>query len=275
MYPFCLQIDLKSDGLTVPKETYKFPDIYTKHDQTFMNFQTKAGVDELTPSDDKPFKFPGPPLYSGGGDGGSSGTGSGGNNGVGSGSDSGVSASSLTNAGSSGTGVASDKSGSAQTTASPPQPTAIIAAQESSVSTGAYTAETTAASPSPSLDVNLSNKQVDHPSNQDGADNPETVEKTLPSANSGNQQGPAASASTGNTMSGSGVTTAISPAGTAEASTSNKSGNSDYVSDVAGGNCQEGAWRCGTKDGKTIMERCQRIDQTQYGMFLRFTLAAT
>jgi hypothetical protein len=242
-YPFCIQVKLGGSGTTVPDKTYKFPGIYTDFDQSYQDYIVHPnGL--LAPDPSLPFTFPGPPLYNGNKDGGSNGA-------------SGASESA---------GASGSNSGSAETTASPPQPTAIIAAQESSISTGAYTAETTAASPSPSLDIKISNKQVDNPSNQDGSGNVETVEKTLPSANSGNQQGPAASGSTGNTMSGSGITTAVSPAATTGADTSNKSGNSDYVSDVAGGNCPEGAWRCSTKDGKTIMERCQRIDQTQYGM---------
>jgi len=69
IYPVCIQINLSGSGTTVPKATYKFPDIYNNFDTTFENFQTKANWDEFKPAPDHEFVAPGPPLYDGSGGG--------------------------------------------------------------------------------------------------------------------------------------------------------------------------------------------------------------
>jgi hypothetical protein len=69
IYPFCIQIDLASSGTTVPKDTYKFPNIYNEFDTTFNNFQIKGGVDTEKPNPSHEFVAPGPPIYDGSGGG--------------------------------------------------------------------------------------------------------------------------------------------------------------------------------------------------------------
>ena len=258
IYPVCIQINLSGSGTTVPKDTYKFPDIYNNFDTTFKAFQTKHDWDEFKPAPDHEFVAPGPPLYdgSGGGNSKSKRTGTGAplktGPGVGAAID-GKAADTYT--------LASTVAGAATSSvSSSPLPAAALTSTQagsadplSSAPAGGPTASGADPAGYTGAMINVAQKKVDA---SDGTASP--LEKPLPSSSDGVTTGTDSASPTFVTALAAGADSPA-PSVTSEPATSAAAtGTSEYASDIQGGSCQTETWRCQKKaDGTMFLEVCE------------------
>ena len=277
IYPVCIQINLSGSGTTVPKDTYKFPDIYNNFDTTFKAFQTKHDWDEFKPAPDHEFVAPGPPLYdgSGGGNSKSKRTGTGAplktGPGVGAAIDgkaadtytlastsAGAATSSVSSSILPAAALTSTQGGPADSLSSPP------VGGPSGYAGPSPAAGADAANPAPSFNVNLSNKGVVNdtaagdaiPDSSDGLEGAHADANTTasPSANAGVSSAPDPSATAIAAGANAAASSVVSSPATAPAVT----GTSEYASNIQGGDCLTEHWRCQKKaDGTMFLQVCK------------------
>jgi hypothetical protein len=231
-----------------------------------MQYQIQGG-EEKKPLPGRGFTAPGPPVYNAAGGrsgGGSSGSGSG-NSGSSSGASAGQPSVSVS-ADQGGRGPSSS-AGGAQSSAAPPPPAtdadpqataptatgiqagAGPAPAPASVPAASSAGASPAGRPSPGDAVNIDdiNNHLAEPAPAPA----EGSDSTVPSGIAVESAPPTASAG--------------APAVSSTLSSSASTGN--YASEVAGGNCIAGRWKCGSEGGKTVLLVCNTLksDPAQYG----------